>query len=129
MTERAAPRIDQVKFELYATPNKHAVVPLRHAHEPTKGFEDYVDAIKARVARGDMWAWCDVVIIARYGDYSGMSSCVQQVSVSSGEDFVTTHPHFEQLRSEAYAQLVENMARDETTFVQEPIEPSSDLAH
>lgn len=124
MSDRPTPSIGQVTFEVHASPDSSPVVPLRLAHEPAEGFEDYIAAIRTRVTRGDTWAWCELVVICRFGEYSGKSTCLRQVSVSSAEDFTNTHPYYEVLRREAFERLMTNMILDETTFAQPPIDPS-----
>jgi hypothetical protein len=130
MNERTTPRIGQVRFEIYASPDASPVTLQRHAEEPPEGFEHYVAAIKERVRRGDVCAWCEIVVIAKFGDYAGKSTCVRQVSVSSLEDFVNTHPQYEPLRREAFERLCMNIAIDESMFALGPMDPSpTNLAH
>lgn len=122
MSEHSTPRIGQVAFEVYTIPDDSPVVPFRLPSESIAGFEDFVSAIKVRVAQGDMWAWCQVIVIGRYNEFSGVSSIIRQVSMSNAEDFVSSHPYFERLRSEAFQRLIINMSLNEPTFEYGPLE-------
>lgn len=114
MADSIRPSIDQVLFELHPTPVPFA--PLRHADEPADGFDDYVEAIQARVTRGDVWASCNVHVLGRFGEFAGLSSCLCGVSIGSAEDFVSGHPEFERLRMEAYGRVVVNITLNDTIF-------------
>jgi hypothetical protein len=115
MAHTRTPGIEQVLFELHARPDR-SIVFARDPNDPDEGFDAYVSALKERIARGDVWAGCVVIVIGRFDGYSGMSSCLHGVCASSAEDFVNGHEEYERLRAEAYARLIENIAIGENTF-------------
>ncbi len=78
--------------------------------EPEKDKEAE-DEVLARLAQGDTWAWCYVVITACWGNWKGSAS-LGGCSYEGEKDFRESGGYYETLCDEALAMLNMNVESD-----------------
>jgi hypothetical protein len=74
--------------------------------EPSPGFADSVRKIVDRAEWP--WGWCDVTVTVRLCDIKG-EAYLSQCAYENEEDFVKNSGYYDQMLSEAFAELQENI--------------------
>lgn len=62
------------------------------------------DAILARLAQGEEWAWCTVEVIAHWGEHTG-SAFLGGCSYKDKADFITDSDYYDDMCAEARSEL------------------------
>lgn len=98
---------DDVEVLLYAEPMD---VPFdRDSGDPVADAEDAA-IVRARLARGDVWAWCVAVVKVRWGEYEGVAA-IGGCTYHNAEDFKRCG-YYHDLVDDALADLNAQRAED-----------------
>ena len=106
---------DEVTFSLDIEPEH---VPVRGNASASGGDDDEdhdcENEIIRRLDQGDQWAWCCVVVTARWENFEG-SDCLGCCSYDGAADF-KAGGYYEQMCDEAFARLQEAISRAAETL-------------
>lgn len=93
-----------VEFEVTAEPEDVPVRGNALASGDDAADKEYEDEILRRVVRGDTWAWCVVIVTAKWSDYVGRA--VLGGCTYDGEaDFRKNSMYIEDMKAEALDDL------------------------
>lgn len=101
------PAFDAVRFEILLHVSTTTIDSNTGVDGTTEEVGAYEQGIKDRLARGDTWAWCFIVVVARYGNYTGIATMNEGI-YHDREEFERSE-EYDQLRAGAYNELLKNM--------------------
>lgn len=110
---------DEVEYEVEATVSDLPVRGNAMASDDEEFNKQVEDEIIDRLERGDEWAWCDVMVVAKWNGYEGKSSWLGGNSYKDKEDFVKNSGGY-------YSDLCDEALRDLENNVDEDIDSDSD---
>jgi hypothetical protein len=102
---------DEVTFKLTIEDEDIPVRGSAMASGDDKADHACENAIITRLERGDLWAWCCVVVTATWGHWSGADS-LGACSYDGETDFRVSSGHYESMCHEALACLNEAVKAD-----------------
>lgn len=95
------------------------IIECRHEHIPIEGNCSAIDPetdataeqwITDQLLAGNQWAWCHIVVRARWKDFEGVDS-LGCCSYESEKDFCQPGGYYDDMKSEALADLNANIER------------------
>lgn len=102
---------DEVTFKLTIEEDDIPVRGNAMASGDDEADREDEDAIIARLDRGDLWAWCCVVVTATWGRWAGTDT-LGACSYDGETDFRVSSGHYEDMCHEALARLNEVVRAD-----------------
>lgn len=97
-------RIEEVTFSLDAEQDHAPVRGNAMASGDDAVDKEVEDAIIARLDRGDIWAWADVTVTARYHHWKG-EAYLGGCCYDDAKDFIANSGYYEQMQQDALDDL------------------------
>lgn len=93
--------IDDVKFSIDCDPEDPSWLANSFDND-----EEIINDIKKQIRKGNDWAWCTIIVTARFKDFEGkdyLGGC----SYGSEQNFIDADDYYQDMKKTAFDNLVE----------------------